>query len=253
MTQPTDVGGDPVLAASDVSVSFGDVDVLDDVNVAFEAGTVAALVGPNGAGKTTALEVLAGLRAPDTGTVTRQAAAARTVAYLPQSPRFRDAFTAREVVAFYASLVDVDVDVDALLARVGLSDAANRRADALSGGMTRLLGLAQALVGDPPVVVLDEPTSGLDPDAADHVFEVIDDIASDGRLVVTASHDLAAVERRADRVLLLADGELRLDGEPNALVADADVKSLRDVFSAAVSDAGRSAIGVPTAAPGGER
>ncbi|WP_336036728.1 ABC transporter ATP-binding protein [Halobacterium yunchengense] len=243
----------PVLAASDVSVSFGDVDVLDGVGVDFEAGTVAALVGPNGAGKTTALEVLAGLRSPDAGTVTRRSAAARSVAYLPQSPRFRDAFTAREVVSFYASLVDVDVDVDALLDRVGLSAAADRRADALSGGMTRLLGLAQALVGDPPVVVLDEPTSGLDPDAADHVFEVVADIAADGRLVLTASHDLAAIQRRADRVLLLADGEVQLDGTPDALVADAGVETLRDVFSAAVGETGRRATAVSAAAPGGEQ
>lgn len=250
MTESAD-GDDAVLAATDVSVSFGNVDVLDAVSVEFDTGTVAALVGPNGAGKTTALEVLAGLRAPDRGTVTRPTASGRRVAYLPQSPRFRDAFTAQEVVAFYASLVDGEVDVDALLNRVGLSEAADRRVDALSGGMTRLLGLAQALVGDPPVVVLDEPTSGLDPDAADRVFEVVEDIAGDGRLVLTASHDLAAVQRRADRVLLLADGEFRLDGAPAELLAAERGETLRDVFSAAVKDAGRRAVGVGAATGGG--
>jgi ABC-type multidrug transport system ATPase subunit len=241
-TPPTD---GVVLTAEDVSVSFGDVDVLDDVTVEFEAGTVAALVGPNGAGKTTALEVLAGLRAPDTGAVTRQTDTTRTLAYLPQSPRFREAFTAREVIEFYGSLVDQDVAAEALLERVGLSDAAGRPTEALSGGMTRLLGLAQALVGNPPVVLLDEPTSGLDPDAADHVFEVIEDIASDGRLVVTTSHDLAAVEERTDRALLLVDGSIHFDGDPETIVADAGVPSLRDAFSQSVRTAGRSAIGVP--------
>jgi len=242
---------DPVLAFENASFSFGDVTILDDASVALEDGTFVALVGPNGSGKTTALELFAGLRALDAGTVTRPTTTGRTVAYLPQSPRFRPGFTVREVVDFYGSLVETDVDAVAILGRVGLTGAADRRVDALSGGMTRLLGLAQALIGDPPVVVLDEPTSGLDPDIADHIFEAAAAMAADGRLVLTTSHDLEAVSRYADRVLLIADGEFVLDGSPDALLERAGETSLRDVFSATVAGSGRAAVDIDAPTDGG--
>ena len=221
---------------SDVSLSFGDLPVLDGVSADFAAGDVTAIVGPNGCGKTTLLELVAGLRAPDSGTVTRPTGVERSVAYLPQSPRFRPAFTARETVAFYDNLVASDVDPAAVLERVGLGDAADRRVDALSGGMTRLLGIAQALVGDPPVVVLDEPTSGLDPDVAERIFDVVVDLAAADRAVLVASHDLPNVEDHADRVLLLADGTFRLDGSPASVRGETDTDSLRDAFSACVRE-----------------
>jgi ABC-type multidrug transport system ATPase subunit len=225
---------DPAVSLSGVTFGFGDLTVVDEVTTDLVAGEFTALVGPNGSGKTTFLELAAGLRAPDAGTVTRPTDVERSVAYLPQSPRFRSGFTARETVAFYGDLVSGDVDPTALLERVGLGDAVDRRVEALSGGMTRLLGLAQALVGDPPVVVLDEPTSGLDPDVAERIFDVVVDLTADGRGVVVASHDLPNVEDHADRVLLLADGEFRLDGAPAAVVEETGTASLREAFSATV-------------------
>jgi ABC-type multidrug transport system ATPase subunit len=227
---------DASASLSDVSLSFGDLTVLDDVSVDLTAGDVTAIVGPNGCGKTTLLELVAGLRPPDSGTSTRPTDAERSVAYLPQSPRFRPTFTARETVAFYGDLVAADVDPSALLEQVGLGDAADRRVDALSGGMTRLLGLAQALVGDPPVVVLDEPTSGLDPDIAERIFDVIVDLAATDRAVLVASHDLPNVEDHADRVLLLADGRFRLDGSPAAIRESTGAGSLRAAFSERVRE-----------------
>jgi ABC-type multidrug transport system ATPase subunit len=225
---------DPVVSLADVRFAFGDLTVVDGVTLDLGAGQVVAFVGPNGSGKTTFLELVAGLRSPDSGAVTRPTDVERSVAYLPQSPRFRSGFTARETVAFYAGLVDADVDAVALLERVGLGDAANRRVEALSGGMTRLLGIAQALVGDPPVVVFDEPTSGLDPDIAERIFDVVVDLAADGRTVVVASHDLPNVEDHADRVLLLSDGLFRLDGSPAAVREETGSDSLREAFSKTV-------------------
>jgi len=247
---------DPVLALEDAGFAFGDLTILDEASLAVERGELVALVGPNGAGKTTVLELLAGLRAPDSGTVRRPTAAARSTAYLPQSPGFRSGFTVRETLAFYAGLVgagdgDDAVDVDAVLDRVGLGDAADRRVEALSGGMTRLLGLAQALVGDPPVVVLDEPTSGLDPDVADSVFDATAALATDDRAVVVASHDLAAVEARADRVVLAADGAIAFDGPPDGLLAETGAGTLREAFSLAVADRERAAVDAATVAPTG--
>jgi len=249
----------PVLALEDASFAFGELSILDGESVAVERGELVALVGPNGAGKTTVLELLAGLRAPDSGAVRRPTGAARSTAYLPQSPAFRGAFTVRETLEFYAGLVGAgggdgtDVDVEGVLDRVGLGGAADRRVDALSGGMTRLLGLAQALVGDPPVVVLDEPTSGLDPDVADGVFDATAALATDDRAVVVASHDLAAVEARADRVVLVADGSVAFDGPPADMLAETGAATLREAFSAAVADRDRAAVdaAAPAAPTGG--
>jgi ABC-type multidrug transport system ATPase subunit len=231
---------EPLLTTTDASFAFGDVQILDDVSVELERGMLTAFVGPNGSGKTTVLELLTGLRNVNSGTVSRPANTERTIAYLPQMPAFRSGFTVKEIVEVYGGLVEQEYDAEAVLSRVGLGNAVDRPVEALSGGMTRLLGLAQALIGDPPVVVLDEPTSGLDPDVADHIFDVISDIADEGRLVVIASHDLAAVESYADRVLLLSNGEFRLDAPPETIIETSGANTLREAFSGAVHDTDRT-------------
>lgn len=225
---------DARFAVDGLGFGFGDVRILDDATFSLDAGTVTALVGPNGSGKTTILELLAGLRRPDAGTIERPAGDGRDVAYLPQSPAFRPWFTVAETIGFYESLSGVDDSPAALLSRVGLGDVGDRRVDSLSGGMTRLLGIAQALVGDPPVVLLDEPTSGLDPDVTDRIFEATASLADEGRVVVVASHDVAAVEEWADRVLLVAGGAVVADDAPAALLDRTDTDTLRGAFSALV-------------------
>jgi ABC-type multidrug transport system ATPase subunit len=227
---------DRALVADGLGFAFGDVQVLAGADLSLAAGTVTAVVGPNGSGKTTVLELLAGLRRPDAGTVERPAGDGRDVAYLPQSPAFRPGFTAGETVAFYADLAGVDGDPTAPLERVGLGDVTDRPVEALSGGMTRLLGIGQALVGDPPTVVLDEPTSGLDPDVTDRIFATVAGLAEDDRVVVVASHDLAAVSEWADRVVLVAGGEVRAAGTPAALCERTDAETLRGAFTALVRE-----------------
>ena len=240
------------LSLRNAGFAFGQVTVLKEATLDLETGTLTALVGPNGSGKTTVLELLAGLRSPNSGSVSRPEGTARSVAYLPQTPQFRSGFTARETLAFYMDLVDDERSATELLERVGLEGAADRRVEALSGGMTRLLGLAQALVGDPPVVVLDEPTSGLDPDVADHIFATIEGIARDGRTVVIASHDLAAIEETADRVVTLVDGEFVLDGAPADVLESTGAPTLRAAFSDAVQGAERAAVQLDAPPAGGE-
>ncbi|MFC7095862.1 ABC transporter ATP-binding protein [Halobaculum marinum] len=226
---------DSVVSLSDVSIAFGDVTIVKELTLSIDAGEFVALVGPNGSGKTTLLELLAGLRTPDEGSVSRPDVD-RDAAYLPQTPAFRHGFTAAETLAFYARLADAADEPQTYLDRVGLTAAGDRPVEALSGGMTRLLGLAQALVGDPPLVVLDEPTSGLDPEMADHVFAAMADIVAGDRALVVASHDLVAVERVADRVIVLGGGAVRLDGPPDALVAQSEAASLREVLSTVVAE-----------------
>lgn len=204
------------LHATDVSRTFGDVTALADVSIDVPAGNVVALIGPNGSGKTTLLRILTGLLAPSSGDVTYDGPdATRPLGYLPQAPTFRPGFSTRETMAFYARLVDDDPD--ALLDRVGLGQVSERRVEALSGGMTRLLGIAQALAGDPPVLSLDEPASGLDPGMSQRVFDIIEELAADGHSVVVTSHDLPLVERAADRVAVLDRGEIVAVDTPEAL------------------------------------
>jgi len=222
-----------MLTATDVSRAFGSVTVLEDVSLDLESGTLYGLVGPNGSGKTTLMRVLAGLLEPTSGSVTYHGPSAqRRIGYMPQRPAFRPRFTARETLEFYTALVDGDPG--ALLERVGLADAGERRVEALSGGMTRLLGLAQATVGEPPVVLLDEPGSGLDPGMSRRTFEIARALTDDGAAVVCSSHDLAVVEETCDRVLVLDGGALVAAEPPSTLLERHDAADLWEAFSAVV-------------------
>ncbi|QPV62615.1 ABC transporter ATP-binding protein [Halosimplex litoreum] len=210
-------GPGDALAVDGVARSFGDVSVLADVSFTADRGTVACLVGPNGSGKTTLLRVVAGLLAPDAGSVLLPDGGDRAVGYLAQTPAFRPQFTLAETLGFYGDLAGVDVDPDGVLERVGLEAVADRRVGALSGGMTRLFGIAVATIGDPPVLVLDEPSSGLDPTMTEHVGSVVRDLADEGRTVLLATHELGTVDRVGDTVLVLDDGVIQTAAAPDAL------------------------------------
>ncbi|WP_418286069.1 ABC transporter ATP-binding protein [Halorubrum sp. DTA46] len=230
----------PIAALDDVTRTYGGVPVLDGASLAVEPG-VTAVVGPNGSGKSTLLGLLAGTVTPTTGTVRRPGAgesgdgvgAAKPIGYLPQRVPFRGGFTARETLAFYARLVGADPD--AALDRVGLSDARDRRVEALSGGMKRLLGIAQATLGDPSLVVLDEPASGLDPGMRERAFRTAAETAAGsdgGRAVVLSSHDLGLVDAYADTVVLLARGGIVAAGALDVLRAEHDVGDAAGLYRA---------------------
>ena len=225
---------EPVLATEGVSHAFGSVEVLDDVSVAVDPGTVTALIGPNGSGKTTLLRILAGVLSPVSGTVTyRGPQRDREIGYMPQQPSFRPGFSTHETLAFYTSFVGGEPAE--LLDRVGLGDAADRNVEALSGGMRRLLGIAQATVGDPPVVVLDEPGSGLDPGMRQRTFEVVRELADDGAAVLLSTHDLLNAEQYADQVVLLETGTVIASDTPGQLFEEYDCRSLQELFDVAIS------------------
>jgi len=235
------------LRATAIEQSFGDVDVLSGVSLTVERGEVVAVVGPNGSGKSTLLHVLAGISRPTGGSVTvpHRAGGERSVGYLPQQPAFREGFTARDTLEFYADLLDDvdDEDVAATLDRVGLADVAERAVGSLSGGMTRLLGLGQAVLGDPAVLVLDEPGSGLDPAMVERIFDVVGNLAGEGTAVVVASHELPAVESHAETVYVLDEGGFVADGSPAELLEATDSASLSEAFLRIVSArAGESTV-----------
>ncbi|WP_372909707.1 ABC transporter ATP-binding protein [Salinigranum sp.] len=262
-----DGSSDPGAAVrvADLHRGFGEVTVVDGVSFEVDPGTLVSLVGPNGSGKSTLLRVVAGVLAAESGRVDVAARGVRPVGYLPQQPSFRPGFSVADTLRFYADLLGpeaaAEVDVDAVLDQVGLAGVRGRDVEALSGGMTRLLGLAQALLGDPSVLVLDEPASGLDPAISAHIFETVRALADGGRAVLLASHDLVSVERTADRVLVLDRGTFVADGSPDELVRAADADGLVDVFLDAVSGEGGDSegqgptvrTGLETGRDGGER
>jgi ABC-type multidrug transport system ATPase subunit len=256
MTQTTiqqdeSASDDPVVAVDGLSHSFGDLDVLGDVSFGVEPGTVACIIGPNGSGKTTLLRLIADLLDPDEGTISVAESGDRSVGYLAQQPAFRRQFTVAETIEFYGTLVDDEIDADAILERVGLSAVADRRVDALSGGMMRLLGIAQTTVGDPSLLVLDEPSSGLDPTMTRHITDVITDLGADGDAVLVATHDLRSVERIADTVLVIDHGRLVANAPPAELLADTDTETLEDALAALST--GDDAISVSAGLHGGDR
>jgi len=199
------------------SKRFGRVQAVTDLTWEAGRGEVVALLGPNGSGKTTSIKAAAGLVRPTTGEVLvgeprRPAmlpAARESCSFLPQRVRFAEALTGIEVVQFYCRLRSREATgVKAALALTGLNGASARTVGTYSGGMMQRLGLAVAMSLDTPLLLLDEPTAALDPEGLGAFHELIDRRRADGRTVIFSSHQLADVERLADRVIVLVGGRL---------------------------------------------
>mgnify|MGYP006287001861 FL=1 len=216
-----------------VSKRFGNVVALRDVDLVVEEGEVFGFLGPNGAGKSTTIDVLLDYVRPTTGTarVFGHDAQHETrtvhdhVGVLPDAYHAYGHLTPSQHVEFVAEARGVDADPDAVLDRVGILGAADRRVEGFSKGMRQRLVLGMALVGDPDLLVLDEPTTGLDPNGALAMREIIREEADRGTTVFFSSHILEQVEAVCDRVGILQRGELvavdSIDGLRDAAGADA--------------------------------
>jgi ABC-2 type transport system ATP-binding protein len=210
------------IVAENVSRSYGDVRALDDVSLAVEAGAVFALVGPNGAGKTTLVRALvgttdAGGRVELFGTDPRAVARDR-IGLLPQAFDPPARLTARELVGYYASLYDESRDVDAVLSDVGLTRTDGTYYENLSGGQQRRTCVATALVNDPDLLVLDEPTTGIDPAGRRSLWDLFSGLSAAGTTIFLTTHYMEEAQTLADRVGLLADGEVLAVNSPGALI-----------------------------------
>ncbi|MFZ7096455.1 ABC transporter ATP-binding protein [Luteimonas dalianensis] len=216
---------------SGVTRRYGDVVAVNDVSLALRAGEATALVGHNGAGKTTLIKLLLGLVRPNEGTVrvsgvdpagSQGAEARRTLGFLPENVAFHGAMTGNELMKFYAGLKRHSTRRnDELLSLVGIAHAANRRVSTYSKGMRQRLGIAQALIGEPRLLLFDEPTSGLDPASRVEVFNTIDMLRGSGATVLVCTHALAEVENRVDRVAVMHRGSLLASGTLDELRAGA--------------------------------
>ncbi|WP_417241090.1 ATP-binding cassette domain-containing protein [Celeribacter halophilus] len=192
---------------------------LDDVSLSIAAGERVALLGHNGAGKSTLMKCVLGLIPTSAGAISiaghapGSAVARALVSYLPESAAFHPALTGREQIRHYLRLRGGQVrDADALLDRVGLLEAAGRRIGTYSKGMRQRVGLAQALIGTPRLMVLDEPTSGLDPISRREFYDILDDLAGQGTAILLSSHALSEVEARTDRIVILSKGQQVAEG-----------------------------------------
>jgi ABC-2 type transport system ATP-binding protein len=211
--------GATAIAAGDVTKRYGRREALRDVSFEARAGEVVAVIGPNGAGKTTLLSILAGLQPPTSGTVSR---APREVGWVPQSPAVYAKLSVAENLRLFARLekvADPDAAVAAMLEQTGLVDRAGDELGTLSGGNRQRVNIAVGLLADPPVVLLDEPSSSLDPRQRERLWEFIGALAAGGTAIVFSTHNVGEAERYADRVLVLADGEVLFIGSPAQLEA----------------------------------
>jgi ABC-2 type transport system ATP-binding protein len=216
---------DPVLVAEDVEKAYGDVDALAGVSLSVGPGEVFALVGPNGAGKTTLVRCLTGTAEPDAGDVellgeSPRVARKQRVGLLPQAFSPPERLTARELVTYYAGLYDDARDPAAILDEVGLDPGEATWYGDLSGGQQRRACVAAALVNDPDVLFLDEPTTGVDPAGRRALWSLFESLADAGTTILLTTHDMAEAARLADRVALLAAGEVAATGTPDELVAE---------------------------------
>ena len=242
------------IATTGLRKSYGDLTVLDGVDLSVEAETVFALLGSNGAGKTTLVRILSTLLKPDAGTasvggfdvVTDAAHVRESISLTGQFAAVDEILTGRENLVLMARLwhvPDRDRLVDGLLVRFQLTDAADRRVATYSGGMRRRLDIAMSLIGNPPVIFLDEPTTGLDPEARLEVWASIRELTRQGTTVLLTTQYLDEAEQLADRIAILHQGTIIANGtlaELKALLPPATVEyvekqpTLEDVFLAIV-------------------
>jgi ABC-2 type transport system ATP-binding protein len=219
---------------------------LDSLTLQVEEGEALGFLGPNGAGKTTTMKLLMGLIFPTAGTARilgrsiENISTHKLIGYLPEQPYFYDYLTARELLDYYARFFGYDAAarekrVSYFLEMVGLSASADVQLRKFSKGMLQRVGIAQAILHDPPVVFLDEPMSGLDPVGRREVRDVILQLKHDGRTVFFSTHILSDAEMLCDRVAVLVGGKLQGVGAPSEIVS-VEVHSMEILFEGREGD-----------------
>ena len=210
---------------------------VDDLNLEVGDNEIFGLIGPNGSGKSTTIKVVLGLLDASAGECqiygkpSHAVAARHSVGFLPEAPYFYRYLSGRELVRFYARICgvsrgNIEEQVAEVIELVGMSEAAHRRVSTYSKGMLQRIGLAQALVHDPQLVILDEPTAGVDPLGSAAIAEIIRELKRRGKTVLLCSHLLAQIEGLCDRVAILHRGKLVREGRVDDLVQEKDVQSL---------------------------
>ena len=211
---------------------------LDGLSLKVESNQIYGLLGPNGSGKSTTIKLLLGLLRPSTGTSSvygfksGSIEARERIGYLPEAPYFYRYLSGRELVNYYARMSGLRGDekgaqVELVLELVGMREAAERRVGSYSKGMLQRIGLAQALVHDPQLVILDEPTAGVDPMGTVAIAEIIKRLKAEGKTILISSHLLSQMEGLCDRVAILHRGRLMCEGSVSELLDDGSVMNFQ--------------------------
>lgn len=253
-----------MIKADALTKRYGGLTAIRDVSFEIAKSEVVGFLGPNGAGKTTTMRILTGYLPPSEGRAIvggfdlsrNPTEAKRVTGYLPETPPLYPEMRVCDYVRYVATLHDVpraqrSAKVERAIHSCGLEAVANRVIRTLSKGFRQRVGLAQAIVHDPAVLILDEPTSGLDPIQIAEIRELIRRLsAEEGRTVILSTHILAEVDAICQRVLLIAYGQLRLDATLDSLRAQGSLEQVfvREVEAAARDDAERAPAAAAVAA-----
>ncbi|MCU1368560.1 MAG: transporter related protein [Ilumatobacteraceae bacterium] len=216
-----------MITVEHLTKHYGDHAAVDDISFECAPGTITGFLGPNGAGKSTALRMIAGLTPPTSGGSTVDGVQysqlpnpGRTIGLMLDAAAQHPGRTGRETLQLTAALLDVDrKTADAMLERVGLTGAEKRRVKQYSLGMRQRLGIANALIGDPHVLVLDEPANGLDPIGIRWMRELLRDFADRGGTVLLSSHLLREVQATVDHLVMIGDGKIVARGTLDELLS----------------------------------
>jgi ABC-2 type transport system ATP-binding protein len=221
-----------LIEARSVSKRFGERLALKGVSLTADRGDVVAIIGPNGAGKTTLLSIVAGIQRPTEGEVTRPSG---EVGWVPQQAAIYGKLTVAENLRLFARLErrdDVEGVVAQMLRQTGLEDRAADQVATLSGGNRQRVNIAVGLLSEPDVLLLDEPSASLDPRQRERLWEFLRALAEQGTAILFSTHNVAEAERNAQRVVVLADGELIFEGGAREL--ESEVGGERDFETAFV-------------------
>ncbi|MET9523743.1 ABC transporter ATP-binding protein [Streptomyces coeruleorubidus] len=233
----------PVVAFDQVSKAYAAVRAVDGLTLALRPGETVALLGPNGAGKTTTLDLLLGLKKPDSGTVRlfgtgpRDAIVAGRVGAMLQSGGLMDEVTVAELVRLACDLHPKPYRPSEVLSRAGIAQLAGRKVDKLSGGQAQRVRFALATAGDSDLIVLDEPTTGMDVTTRQAFWATMREQADRGRTVLFATHYLEEADAVADRVLVLHRGRLLADGTAAEIKAKAGARRVSFDLAGTVDEA----------------
>jgi ABC-2 type transport system ATP-binding protein len=222
-----------ILEIKDLTKKYGDLVAVNGISFAIEKGEIFGLLGPNGAGKTTTVEMIEGLRQPDSGDITicgidtrRQPEKIKEIigAQL-QSTTIYDQIRIKEVIDLFGSYYDKSVPTQELLELVSLTEKENVYYRTLSGGQKQRVAMALALVNDPVLLFLDEPTTGLDPQARRNVWQIITDLRDRGKTIILTTHYMEEAEQLCNRVGIIDRGNIIALDKPASLIKGAGIES----------------------------
>ncbi|MCP1156815.1 ABC transporter ATP-binding protein [Bacillus infantis] len=233
-----------LLKADDLVKRFGNMNAVKGINFYIEEGRCVSLLGPNGAGKTTTLKMLSGLLEPTSGSIDFKGKKAKDlrqfIGYLPQYPAFFNWMSGKEFLVFAGQLAklsrkEAEIRSEELLERVGLADAKKRRIRGYSGGMKQRLGLAQALIHRPSLLILDEPVSALDPLGRREVLDMMREIKEE-TTILFSTHVLHDAEEISDDILIMHAGEIAVSGSQGSVMAEYQQPIIQVEFESPAAD-----------------